>query len=203
MKKIIAALLVLTMVLALTGTAMAGCKIKAGDYVKFTKNATAYTAPRDSKKTSDPETIVSKGSIAFVVETKGDWVHLRLSHFAVIDSYVVLGWFKSDAVKVSAPNKITGDVLVRYSNGGNGYSKAIPGEIYRDYIDKDHVQATAKVWLHKEPSLSKSYGKALKKDQKVRYRHLIGFDDRGVGFYGVRYEGKCLWVSSLYSKLVK
>ena len=68
---------------------------------------------------------------------------------------------------------------------------------------KKHVKATSKVWMHKTPSLSNSYGKALKKDQKVKYRRAWSLDERLVPFYGVRYNGKCLWVSSLYTKLVK
>ena len=203
MKKLVAALLVLTMVLALTGTAMAGCKIKKGMYVAFTKNASAYTAPRDSKKTDDPETIVKKGSIAYVEDVKGDYALLRLSHIGVIDSFQVYGWFKTSALTKHAAHKNTGDVAVIYCQGGNGLSKALPGSVVTDTTEKNHVKATGKVWLHKTYSLSKSYGKALKKDQVVKYRHLIGFDNRGVGFFGVRYEGKCLWVSSMYSKLVK
>jgi len=203
MKKLVAALLVLTMVLAVSGAAMASAKYDFGDYVKFVKNAYAYTAPRESKKTSGPEVIVSKGSIACVVDVEGDWVQLRLSHIDVIDSYVVVGWFKASTVKASAADDVTGDVLVRYSNGGNSYSKAIPGAVVYDDTSKDHVKAEAKVWMHYEPSLSNSYGKALHKGDKVKYRHLIGMDDRYVPFYGIRYSGKNLWVSCLYTKLVK
>lgn len=223
MKKLIAALLVLTMVLALTGSAMAGCKFKIHQYVKFTKNASAYTEPKDSKKTNDPETIVSKGSIGCVEGISGDWVLVRLSLYGIDGGNFICpdygtcwcGWFKSGDLKASKAAAVTGDVAVRFSNGGNGLSK--PG--FRDaqgfYFWKDegetrisdncykHVKTTGKVWLHKTPSLSNSYGKALQKDQKVKYRRAYSFDDRGVRFYGVRYEGKCLWVSALYSKLVK
>ena len=66
-----------------------------------------------------------------------------------------------------------------------------------------HVKATAKVWMHKNNSLSKNYGRALRKDDVVKYRHLLGFDSRAIPFYGIRYSGKNLWVSSEYSKLVK
>jgi len=66
-----------------------------------------------------------------------------------------------------------------------------------------HVKATASVWLHKESSLKKNYGAALHKGDKVTYRRKWGIDSRFVVFYGVRYNGKCLWVSSRYSKLVK
>ena len=70
-------------------------------------------------------------------------------------------------------------------------------------VCKNHVKADAKVWMHKTPSLSNSYGKALHKGDKVKYRHLLGMDTRGVVFYGIRYEGKCLWVSCQYTHLVK
>ena len=59
------------------------------------------------------------------------------------------------------------------------------------------------MWLHKESSLKKNYGVALHKGDKVTYRRKWGIDSRFIVFYGVKYKGKCLWVSSRYSKLVK
>lgn len=224
MKKLVAALLVLTMVLALTGSAMAGCKFAIHDYVKFNKNAYAYTEPKNSKKTNDPATIVSKGSIGAVEGISGDWVLVRLTPYGTGGNFTCptngltcwTAWFKSGDLKASKAAKATSDVLVRFSNGGVGLSKpAFIDAAGNFYYFKDsgltrltdncikHVKTTAKVWLHKTPSLSNSYGKALKKDQKVKYRRVYSFDDRGVCFWGVRYEGKCLWVSELYTKLVK
>lgn len=218
MKKLVAALLVLTLVLALTGSAMASCKFSIHEYVKFTKNAHAYSDTRDSKKT---DTIVSKGSIGCVEGVYGNWVRVRLTPYGTDGNFICpdygscwTGWFKSGDLK-SSKAAVNGDVLVRFSEGGKGLSK--PGLLDEDgfYYFKDKgvtrisddcykkVQATAKVWLHKTPSLSNSYRKALRKDEKVKYRRVYSFDDRGVCFYGVRYSGKCLWVSSLYSKLVK
>ncbi len=223
MKKLVAALLVLTMVLALTGSAMAGCKFSIHQYVKFNKNAYAYTEPKNSKKTNDPATIVSKGSIGCVEGISGNWVRVRLTPYGTGGNFTCpdygtcwTAWFKSGDLKASKAAALTSDVLVRFSNGGVGLSKPL----YRDaagnfiyYKDEGayrisdncykHVKATAKVWLHKTPSLSNSYGKALKKDQKVKYRRAWSLDERLVPFYGVRYNGKCLWVSSLYTKLVK
>ncbi|MBQ6349265.1 MAG: hypothetical protein IJI71_17200 [Clostridia bacterium] len=199
MKKLIAALLVLTMVLALTGSAMAA-SICVGDYVKFTKNSYGYDAPHSYKRTSDPEVIVHKGSIGEVVAKKNGYYKIRLT----LNTNDAL-WFKKGDVKLSKASPITGDVLVVFSNGGNGYSKPIPGSVVKDTINtnKCHVKATAKVWMHYTPSLSNSYGKALHKDDKVKYRHVIGLDTRGVPFFGIRYSGKNLFVSSAYSKLVK
>ena len=230
MKKLVAALLVLTMVLALTGSAMAGCKFSIHQYVKFNKNAYAYTEPKNSKKTNDPATIVSKGSIGCVEGVSGDWVLVRLAPYGTGGNFICpdygscwTGWFKAGDLKASTAaivkiqNEIVYEgVLVRFSNGGVGLSKPQ----YRDAAGKygvfkdegeyrisdncyKHVKATSKVWLHRTPSLSNSYGKALKKDQKVKYRRVWSLDERWVPFFGVRYEGKCLWVSSLYTKLVK
>jgi len=219
MKKLVAALLVLTLVLALTATAMAGCKFSIHDYVKFNKNAVAYSDTRDSKST---DTIISKGSIGCVEGYVGNWVRVRLTPYGTGGNFTCpdygtcwTAWFKSGDLKACVASDVTGDVLVRFSQGGVGLSK--PGIRDEDgfYFFKDKgdtrisdecykkVQATAKVWLHNTPSLSNSFGKALRKDQKVNYRRVYSFDDRGVMFYGVWKSGKCVWVSSLYSKLVK
>lgn len=207
MKKLIAALLVLTMVLALTGTAFAACKFQIGDHVKFTKNTVAYSAPRDSK---DTDTIVRKGSIARVVDTKGSkWIKLQLNYTDATKT----GWFKADDLK--ATNNFwttvyfgniqiaTVDIYVTYSNAGVGGSSVLFNNV-KDTVNKCvQVKATAKVWMHWQPCLKKNYGKALHNGDKVKYRYMLGMDDRYVGFYGIRYKGKNLWVSSQYSKLIK
>lgn len=212
-KKLIAALLVLTMVLALASTAMADCKIKVGDCVKFTKNTVAYKC-KGGKPSS---TVVRKGSYALVKRVCGDWVELYLN---ILDE-TVTRWFKTDNLKVSATGKKIGpdtylNIYVVYSEGGVGKSAELMTFDDKDPTDEldfddyrispdcyKHVKATGKVWLHKESSLKKNYGVALHKDEKVKYRRKWGYDTRLVIFYGVKYKGKCLWVSSEYSKLVK
>ena len=154
----------------------------------------------------DPEVIVSKGSVGQVIDKCNGYYLIRLTPI-LVDGTFYACWFKSGDVKLSKPLLGTVDgVIVRFSNGGNGFSKPIAGTIVKDDIntDKCHVKITGgKVWLHKTPSLSNSYGKALHKDDLVKYRHVYGFDTRAVVFYGIRYEGKCLFVSSLYSELAK
>ena len=212
-KKLIAALLVLTMVLALASTAVAACKIKVGDCVKFTKNTVAYKC-KGGKATS---MVVRKGSYALVKRVCGDWVELYLD---ILDDSVTR-WFKTDNLKVSANGKKIADgaylsIYVVYSEGGVGKSSELLVFDDKDSTDEfdyndirispdcyKHVKATSKVWLHKECSLKKNYGVALHKDEKVKYRRKWGYDTRFVMFYGVKYKGKCLWVSSEYSKLVK
>jgi len=212
MKKVVAALLVLTMVLALVGSAMADCKFQEGTCVKFTKNTVAYKH-KCGKATS---TIVRKGSLAIVNRVSGDWVEL------ILDYTGITRWFKTDNLVVAKKGKyvpVVGEdlyIYVTYAQGGVGKSVELitfddddPTEEYdinNLRISADcykHVKATASVWLHKESSLKKNYGAALHKDQKVTYRRKWGIDSRFIVFYGVRYKGKCLWVSSRYSKLVK
>jgi len=211
-KKLVAALLVLTMLLALVGSAMADCKFKEGTCVKFTKNTVAYKH-KCGKATS---TIVCKDSYAIVNRVSGDWVEL------ILDYTGITRWFKTDNLVVTTKGKyvpVVGEELyiyVTYAQGG--LSKSIELLTFddkdpTDELDYDdlrisadcfkHVKATACVWLHKESSLNKNYGAALNKGDKVTYRRKWGIDTRFVVFYGVKYKGKCLWVSSRYSKLVK
>ena len=218
MKKLVAALLVLTMVLALTGSAFAET-ICVGDYVKFTKNGYAYSEPKSYKKVSDPEVIVRKGSFAKAIAKKGDYVFLQLTPGYLTEDlgntyevdtglYAWGYWFKKgvlDTIKKDAHKYIS----VVFGNGGNGKSKVweenIPDAGLYQINDscKKHVKATAKVWMHYHASLSSSYGKALHKDDKVTYRRVYGRDTRGRIFWGIKYKGKCLYVSSAYSKVVK
>jgi len=242
MKKLVAALLVLTMVLALTGTAMAGCKFKEGTWIKFIKNAYAYDAAKDSKKTS---VVVRKGSWAKVLEVKGSFAKIQLTPDYYDDDVEEKGklgntkvdleykgevydhahywayWFKTSTIDTIKEVKHMYKYDVTFSNGGNGKSKPFDwkdgkpvalkdeGEWVEDggtRISKDcmkHVKVTGKTYLHYTPSLSNSYGKAVHKDDKLTYRRVYGFDTRGVCFYGVKYKGKCLFISEKYSKLVK
>lgn len=212
MKKLVAALLVLTMTLALLGSAMADCKFKEGACVKFTKNTVAYNC-KGGKATS---TIVRKGSLAIINRVSGNWVEL------ILDYYGVTRWFKTDNLVVTTKGKYIKElgeelyIYVTYSQGGVGKSRELMTFDDADNVEEfdldnwrispdcmKHVKATASVWLHKESSLRKNYGAALHKGDKVTYRRRWGFDSRFIKFYNVRYKGKCLWVSSRYTKLVK
>ena len=218
MKKRVAALLVLAMVLALTGSAMAACKFKVGDHLKFTRNTNVYSAPRDRNKT---DTIISKDSWAKVICTSGSkWVKLQLNF---LDKNKT-GWFKVDNMKlISDPNKYWKDVNFRNPEGDviadfgmvdicvtySKLGKGLSSETAHYYIDDvtpncyDHVKADATVWMHKVAALQKRIVPALHKGDKVKYRFRVGIDNRGIWFYGIRKNGKDLWVSAQYSHLVK
>ena len=217
MKKLIAALLVLALALALNGAALASCQFSKGTRVEFKRNAAAYFDHYNCEKS---DTVVRKGSIAVVRRTYGDnWVELYLN--AGDESKTA--WFKTSSLKktckvveIEAGSK-TWEVyvFVCYAKGGENGSDTYMGPFndsgkwfddggYR--ISENcykRVKATGNVWMHKEPSLNRQCKTALRKNDKVSYRRKWALDDRLVPFYGIRYRGKCLWVSAQYSKLVK
>ena len=93
MKKTVSVLLVLTMLLALTSTAVASCKFKENDRIEFVRNTVAYKNHRDGSKTG---TVVRKGSVSVVKSTCGDkWVELYLDFFDEANT----AWFKVDNLK--------------------------------------------------------------------------------------------------------
>ena len=217
MKKTVSVLLVLTMLLALTSTAVASCKFKENDRIEFVRNTVAYKNHRDGSKTG---TVVRKGSVSVVKSTCGDkWVELYLDSFDEANT----GWFKVNNLKktdryveVHAGNMVWKPyIFICYSSGGADKSSAYLGPWndsgkwlsdggYRISTDAyQHVKARASVWLHREPSLKKSYGKALHKGDKVKYLRQWALDSRLVPFLRVRYQGKCLWVSMQYTGIVK
>ena len=217
MKKTVSVLLVLTMLLALTSTAVASCKFKKNDRIEFVRNTVAYKNHRDGSKTG---TIVRKGSVSVVKSTCGDkWVELDLDSFDEANT----AWFKVDDLKktdkyveVRAGNMVWKTyVFICYSSGGAGKSSAYLGPWkdsgewlsdggYRISTDAyQRVKARAIVWLHREPSLKKRFGKALLKGDKVKYLRQWALDSRLVPFLRVRYQGKCLWVSMQYTEIVK
>ena len=79
MKKIVAALLVLTMVLALAGTAMASSCITAEMWVEFKKDTPAYTEPKSSKETTN---LVQKGSTAWCDKVCGNYARVIVNDAA-------------------------------------------------------------------------------------------------------------------------
>ena len=211
MRKLIVALLIIAL-LAGSAAVEAGSDVRVYVYVTFMCDLEVYSGPNKSHPTG---TVVAARSIGYVEDLRTDisrrvWALVRLSEYGVEGNFSSGngrywgGWVRSDGLHENGASGVD----VRYSKGGfpprtTDSGKPRPGDVYKDPSNKNHVKATASVWLHRTYGLSKNYGKALKKGQKVKYLHMIGIDKRGVAFYKVRYEGKCLWVSSKYSKRVK
>lgn len=193
MKKFVSMLLVLAMVLALTSTAMAACKFEKYDWVKFTKDANAYTAARVSKKTGS---VVKAGSVAQIDKVCGDYVRLIVNYEAMTKR-----WFKSSALKVITIGCKTN---VIWAKGGKGMSTSVSRE-WIDGIKGYYVKVTGHTNLRKTPGLEcKSQG-VVQKGALLKTTGYIGVDDRidipgAYNWVQVCYKGKKLWVSKNFLK---
>ena len=217
MKKTISVLLVLTLLLSLASTAVASCKFKENDGIEFVRNTAVYKNHNDGSKTG---AVVRKGSISGVKSTFGDkWVELYLDSLDATNT----GWFKVNDlkktdryVKIRAGNMAwESGIFICYSSGGAGKSSAYLGPWkdsgkwlsdggYRISTSTyQHVKAKASVWLYRDPSLKKPFGRALRKGEKVKYLRQWALDSRLVPFLHVKYQGKSLWVSMQYAEIVK
>jgi hypothetical protein len=188
MKKFLSMLLVLTMVLAIAGGAMAACKFKKGDWVEFKCDANAYNAAKSSKKTNN---VVQKGSHAQVMCVSGDYVKLRVNEASKIDK-----WFKaSDLKSAKKENKWT---WVVWAKGGKGMSTrdwSLP--IYTNpYLKNCYVKASGHTNLRKTPSLHCKSQAVVEKCALLKLTGRIAMDDRMVLWYEVCYKGKKLWLST-------
>ena len=181
MKKFIAALLVLTMLVATVAFAT--------DYVKFTGTATGYNK-RGSGKTG---TVIKKGSVAEVNQWNSDksWVQV------ILDSKTKL-WFKAKYVK---EDKSASAAKIVYAAGGTNRSE-VGSEIAMTGFTK--VRATGKCNIRATASLrGKSLG-TFKKGMRFDFTGKVSTDSRGVDWYSVRTDsGANAWVSSVYCKLEK
>lgn len=66
---------------------------------------------------------------------------------------------------------------------------------------KTKVITTGNVWLRKGPGTKYAEYRAVGKGSRLTYKNKSAFDNRGVKWYKVSYNGKKLWVSSKYSYL--
>ena len=187
MKKFVAALLVLTMVLATT--AFAACDIKAGMYVEFKKDSAAYTAAKSSKKTASE---VQKGSTAWCDKVCGDYARLIVNVAAGTTR-----WFKTDDLKTTSKNY----TRVVWAKGGKGMSTCDKDSLlYSSAIKGFYIKASGHTNLRKNPGMKcKSQG-VVKKGDLLKLTGWSGFDDRGVMWSEVCKDGKKLWISMYFVK---
>ncbi len=190
MKKIVAALLVLTMVLAFAGAALAESHL-VNRYVYLTKDSNAYTAPKSSKKT---ESVASKDSVGYCVKVCGDYAKVLVN--VADDTYC---WFKKCNLKVY---KLEGPVLVVWTKGGKGMSTCRKSTIDCDKsVFHGKIKVIAHTNLRKNPGLKfKSQG-VVEKCDKLKMTGRYGYDNRGVAWIEVCKDGKKLWVSSMFVEL--
>ena len=191
MKKLVAALLVMTMVVALASTAFAACKIKKYMWVEFKCDSAAYDAAKSSKKTKSE---VQKGSTAWCNKVCGKFARLVVNEAAGTTA-----WFKTCDLKEADVE----ETYVVWAKGGKGMSTCLknsiedsPWKAYKGW----KVKVTGHTNLRKNPGMKfKSQG-VVEKCDKLKSTGYVGWDDRGVMWFQVCKGGKKLWVSSNFIK---
>jgi len=200
-KKIVAALLVMMMVLALASTAFA-YKEEAIDYkVRFKGSAWGYDHVTNQYGKGKSSVAIRKGSVLWASAKKGNWYKIWLPGRG--DSEAIALWFCGDYLKT----EVEDDWKLVYSSGGSG--RSLPEDVTETIAAKYKKVAIAKAGrrsnIRKTASLKgKSlgvlrYGKTL----KLHPDHIKQMDLRGVWFYKVLYNGKPAWISAEYTKLTK
>ena len=187
MKKFVAALLVFAMILTLSATAMAATQYAEGDWVMLKRDATAYSAAKSGKATNS---VAEKGSVAQVVKQSGDFVKVKV---AMSKASTKTTYFrKSDLKRYTGKDEPF--ILIFWVKDGTGMSKSL------DWIEDYYPQMT-KVKVTRQTDLRKTNGLehrsrgVVEKGEVLEYLGKMGYDDRGVGWYKVRKDGKVLWIS--------
>jgi len=194
MKKFVSILLVLTMVLALAGTAMAACKITKNTWVFFCKDANAYTAARSSKKTNN---VVQKGSHAWCDRVCGDYARVIVN---VDDN--TKRWFKVSTLKEYEEADEYPMTYVVWAKGGHGMSESVDTTKVSG-LKGLYVKVTGHTNLRKDAGMEcKSQG-VVEKCTLLKCTGKVGYDNRYQGIYNwIQVNHKCskVWVSSNFVK---
>ena len=90
----------------------------------------------------------------------------------------------------------TGWVSSKYASLNSTGSTSSEVEYYGDY-----VVSTAKTNVRKQPNLNGKILDSMGKGDTATYTGSTSYDDRGVAWYSVRFDGINGWVSSKYTKL--
>ena len=187
MKKFVAALLVLTMAVALAATAMASCDIKADMWVEFKRDSAAYTAAKSGKETKN---VVQEGSHAYCDKICGKYARLIVNEKADTKR-----WFKAEDLKPTEKNWTN----VVWAKGGKGMSSCEKDRIYLNPYTQVvglYVKVSGHTNLRKNPGMKCKSQAVVEKGQLLKLAKHIGFDDRDVIWYEVCYKGRKLWLSS-------
>ncbi|MBR3273288.1 MAG: hypothetical protein IKF98_05175 [Clostridia bacterium] len=191
MKRIVAALLVLTMVLALAGTALASSCITAGMWVEFKKDTPAYTEPKSSKKTTN---LVQKGSTAWCDKVCGNYARVIVNEKADTKCWFRIG----DLCKADTYHAFT---RVVWARGGQGMSTCRKDSItYIGAIKGFYVKVSGHTNLFRNPGMKFSSQGMVEKGKLLKLTGYCGFDDRDVMWVQVCYKGKKVWLSTNFVK---
>lgn len=211
MKKLIAALLVLTMLLSAVSCL---ATYYEGDMVYFKSSCYGYKSHNARHKT---KTIVSKGSWSVCTDDQnGNWVPVAIHkdgssltdlwfNKKYLDSLAYYPWIVKGINEGNLPL-----IGIRYGSGGGGRSAVYVDPDTGKYVVLDnykeglkHVEATGKCNIREFAGLTyKTFG-TLKKGKTLKFKRYSIMDTRGVFWHAVVYKGETRFVSSLYTKVVK
>ena len=203
MKKFVAALLVMTMVLALASTAFAYKDKEADKYVLFKKSAWGYEKVTNNYGKRKSSVALRKGSIAHVVAVKGDWYKIEIPARKAGAAPDLLYFKKKYTKDIAASN-----ALLLFSSGGSGrssedpsFERTVPKGIKLRVIKgcRTNVRKTASLKGKSLGVIGKGHGYSVKLHKDRAYR----FDSRGVLFVHIMYKGKPAWVSFEYLEFKK
>jgi len=189
-RKFVAALLVLTMVVALCSTAFA---LTAGTTYKFTNTTYGYNADKTKSNV-----IIKKGSFG---EYTGRFIKINGEKKVEIDfgNGTVL-FFPEKYISSRFIPSIQGLYLPLYGAGGNNVSRPL-NLIPDQYPSMKKVVVTGgSVNVRKTYALRGHSLGTVHKGDKLRYLHQMGVDTRGVIFYKVKFGKKVGWISGVYLK---
>lgn len=207
MKKLVAALIVLTMALAMASTALAYTAQEYNHFVQFTGSAWGYEKVTNNYGRNRSDVALRKGSIGWADLKKGDWYRVwvisRAAEYDWRDESQKL-WFNGEYLKDA-----DGPARLIFSSGGSGRPTALADQdeekITGGYKYVKIAKSGRRTNIRKSAGLNgKSYG-VLRYGHKLKlHKDMVKkMDGRGVYWYKVVYQGKTRWVSAEYTKLVK
>lgn len=186
MKKIFAVLLIA----ALLMTMSAGFAL-AENYVYLNDTANVRTGPGAGYKKL---ATLREGSTVSYMQQKLYDTAGNAWYRVTVGTGSVIGWVLGDYVSLT---NTPGHAI--YSGGANAGGGVISD--YDSLWDVNRVIATGNVNIRKGPALHYEIVRTMAKDEKAAYLGDIQYDERGVMWYHVQYEGKTGWVSSTYAQL--
>ncbi len=201
--RLVAALLVLSLALAMAGAALAAPKFtkeqaKRGQFVKFTGSMYGYNKHRSSSKSN---IIVRKGSVGLLINVYGSkWGKVVITDGTMnMEGKEKALWFNVDHLKAIGKNNY---IHCYFGSGGSNLSMRGEHSGKSDLL-KGKIKITGKANLRKHYSLEGKSQGTVKKGKKLTLTGRYGVDSRDVIFYQVKYKNKKLYVSQAYTNKSK
>lgn len=205
-KKLLAALLVLSMVLALTGTAFAAKNTpapKVGKFARFTGHSWGYHRVSNNHGKDKSTVLLRKGSLLYVVGKKGDWYKCEIPSIKQKGKTLGTLWFNKEYMKLTSYNGVPKPL---FSSGG-GYRSYVDYVVKNGLKGKNWVKLTGKHYaeVRSEGSLSGKIIGKLRGHKKLKLcpSKSYAVDSREIEFYKVWWGDGVGWVSNEFAKAVK